>query len=200
MKLTTKLTIGLVFLVLLLIIGIFSGVLKLNTITSSRESQHKIVLQKIEELGSLELVKFNYNDVVEEAIKRKFLDIDQLAPDSKVLLIIAGEATACIDLTKVQEDDINVGENVVKIVLPRPELCYVKIDHNRSKIYDANFTARLLNPELIDEGFKNAETRIRNDAIGYGILDQAKENARKILVPLFNEITHKKVTISFKID
>ncbi len=198
MKLSTKLTIGLVSLILLLIIGIFTGILKLNIITSSRETQHKIVLQKIEELGNLELVKFNYNDVVEEAIKRKFLNVDQLAPDSKVLLIIAGEATACIDLTKVAENDITVDENEVKIVLPKPELCYVKIDHSRSKIYDANFTARVLNPELIDEGFKNAETRIRNDAINYGILDQAKLNSRKILIPLFEEITHKKIIISFK--
>lgn len=197
MKLTTKLTIALAFLVVLLIIGILSGVLKLNTVTSNRESQHKIVLQKIEELNKLELVKFNYNDVVVEAIKRKFLNVDQLAPDSKVLLIIAGEATACIDLSKVGKNDITIDDDI-KIVLPKPELCYVKIDHSRSKIYDANFTARILNPELIDEGFKNAETRIKNDAINYGILDQAKVNARKLLIPLFEEITNKKVFISFK--
>ncbi|WP_255158000.1 DUF4230 domain-containing protein [Siphonobacter sp. BAB-5385] len=50
-------------------------------------SNHNIVLREITSLGKLELVKYNFRDVVDQQITRQFL------PDAKALLIIQGEAS-----------------------------------------------------------------------------------------------------------
>lgn len=181
----------------LILIGISTGLINISVIDESSFNEHKIVLQRIEEIGNLELVRYNLNDVVEESIVRKLIDIDNLAPDSKVLLIINGEAAACIDLKKITSENISEDEENLYLSLPQPEICYAKVNHNQSKIYDINLTARLLNPELIDTAFKNAENKIKDEAIKLGIINQAKENAKKVLVPLLKDIVKKNIVISF---
>jgi|SRR3990172_9291759 len=197
-KLTTKLVIISIFLLILIFLGLSSGLLNLNIVKSVPISEHRLVLEKIEEIGNLELVRFNFNDVIEESVVRKLFDIDNLAPDSKVLVIVNGEAAACINLKEVTENDIEITGSELKITLPPPVICYAKINHERSKIYDANFIARMFNPELIDKAYKNAESRIRNEAIKLGIIDQAKTNAKKLLGALFKSISGKNISISFK--
>lgn len=181
----------------LILIGISTGLINISVIDESSFNEHKIVLQRIEEIGNLELVRYNLNDVVEESIVRKLIDIDNLAPDSKVLLIINGEAAACIDLKKITSENISEDEENLYLSLPQPEICYAKVNHNQSKIYDINLTARLLNPELIDTAFKNAENKIKDEAIKLGIINQAKENAKKVLVPSLKDIVKKNIVISF---
>ncbi len=182
----------------LILLGIFTGIIKVTPIKQAESASHKLVLQKIENIGELELVRYNFNDVSEETIKRKLFDIDNLAPDSKVLLIINGEAAACVNLKDVKSPDIHSDDDNLYIELPPPTICYAKVNHNRSKIYDANFTARLLNPELIDEAYKNAETKIKDEAVKLGILNKARVNAKKMLSALLGGVTDKSVVIQFK--
>ena len=67
------------------------------------------LLQQISSMGKLELVKFNFRDVVESKIKKKLL------PDAKVLLIVSGEATGCLDLTKIRLGDITEKDRVLVV-------------------------------------------------------------------------------------
>jgi hypothetical protein len=198
LKLTIKLIIAAVFLIVIIMLGLSSGLFSFSVIKNSDVSDHKLVLERIENIGNLELVRFNFNDVVEESVIRKLFDVDNLAPDSKVLVIVNGEATACVNLKEVAKDDIKTeGDNII-ITLPTPVICYAKINHERSKIYDANFTARIFNPELIDKAYRQGEVRIKDEAIKLGILEQAKENARKLLGPFLGGITRKNIKIEFK--
>ncbi len=185
-------------IIFLFIIEYFTGILNIKFINGSEISAQMIVLEKIENIGNLEVVKYNFNDIVEETVKRKLFNIDNFAPDSKVLLIVNGEAAACIDLKKVKKEDIQLKDDKVFITLPGPELCYAKVNHNNSKIYDANLTARILNPELIDKGFKNAEKKIKQKALELGIIEKAKTNGKKLLQPLLQGITQRAVIISYR--
>jgi hypothetical protein len=160
-------------------------------------SRHSLLLKKIEEIGNLELVKYSFNDIVEEEVKRKLLNLDNLAPDSKVLLLISGEAAACIDLMKIKENDIINSDDFITVKLPSPEICYARIIHEESKLYHMNLTAKVLNPELIERGYKNAEKIIRDEAVKDGILSKAESTAIKLLVPLFESIAGKKVILEF---
>lgn len=198
LKLTTKLIIAVVFLIIIIILGFSTGVINFPVIKSSDISAQTLVLKKTEQVGNLELVRFNFNDVIEESVVRKLFDIDNLAPDSKVLVIVNGEAAACVNLKEVTRDDIKTESDNIIITLPQPEVCYAKVNHNRSKIYDANFVARILNPELIDKAYQSGELRIKDEAIKLGILEQAKESARKLLIPLFEGVTNRNIIIKFK--
>jgi len=165
LKLTTKLIIAAIFLIVIMILGLSTEVFSFSVIKNSDVSEHRLVLQRIEDIGNLELVRYNFNDVVEESVIRKLFDIDNLAPDSKVLVIVNGEAAACVNLKEVTKNDIKTEGNDIIITLPPPVICYTKINHDRSKIYDANFTARIFNPELIDKAYKQGEIKIKDEAV-----------------------------------
>ena len=54
-------------------------------------SNHNVLLEKIEAIGKLELVKYRFSDVIEHTNKTDFL------PDASVLLIVKADAVGCID-------------------------------------------------------------------------------------------------------
>ncbi len=154
------------------------------------KTTHHQVLQKISSLGKLELVKYNFRDIVEQEI------VQQLLPNPKALLIIEGEAVGCVDLRSVKPDDIQEKSDTIVITLPKPEICYHKIDHKKSKIYETSFA--FMNEELLlNEAFKKAEEQVLNGAIANGILENTKKNAKLILAPILQTISNKPVKVVF---
>ncbi|MDQ1086581.1 DUF4230 domain-containing protein [Siphonobacter sp. SORGH_AS_1065] len=154
-------------------------------------TNHNVVLQQITSLGKLELVKYSFRDVVDQKIIRQFL------PDGKALLIIQGEAIGCLDLTKMTVTDIGEMRDTLIVRLPEPEICVAKIDHSKSKVYNTEyaFTDEAL---LIDEAFKKAEEQVSQSAINQGILEQTRENASKILRPMLEKVSGKKVLLRYR--
>ncbi len=153
-------------------------------------SSHTLVLQETQRLGKVELVKFNFKDAVEHEMQIDYL------PNPKVLLLVQGEAIGCLDLTKIEEKNITSKGDSLIILLPKPEICSFKIDHSKSKIYDASLT--FMNEEtMIGEAYKQAEQKIKDSALELGILEQTKNNAQLVLKPLFENISGKKVKLKF---
>ncbi len=156
-------------------------------------TSHNIVLKEISELGKLELVKYAYRDVVEQRITRDFL------PDPKAILIIQGEAVGCIDLRKVTaEDVVSVGDTLV-LHLPKPEICYHKIDHSRSRVYHTEY-AFMNEGLLLEEAYKRAEEQILQSALDSDILEQTRQNAALVLKPLLENATGKKVVLRYPLE
>jgi hypothetical protein len=154
------------------------------------ESVHTIVLQEMTAMGKLELVKYNFKDVVEQEVVKTWL------PNAKAVLIVQGEAIGCIDLTKMQIADITSEQEMLVVQLPEPELCVFKIDHEKSKIYNTEY-AFTEEGKLVQEAYKQAEVQIQKSALDMGIIDQTKENARKILTPMLEKASGKKVLLKF---
>ncbi|MDR6561196.1 MULTISPECIES: DUF4230 domain-containing protein [unclassified Arcicella] len=154
------------------------------------EVSHSVLLQKITSMGKLELVKYNFRDVVESRIKKNFL------PDAKVLLIVTGEATGCLDLTKIRVADITEEDSVLVVHLPEPEICNYKIDHSKSRVYNTEY-AFMDEAKLVDDAFKKAEVQVAQSAREMGILDQTKKSAEQILKPFLETVSKKKVILKY---
>ncbi|MCE7065433.1 DUF4230 domain-containing protein [Dyadobacter sp. CY326] len=154
------------------------------------ETTHALVLQEISAMGKLELVKYNFKDVVEQQITKMWL------PNAKAILIVQGEAIGCIDLTKVEIADITTEAETLVVNMPEPELCVFKIDHSKSRVYNTEYA---FNEEakLVQEAYKQAEKQIQRSALDMGILDQTRANARKILTPVLEKASGKKVILKF---
>lgn len=161
--------------------------------SSKNESMatHKILLQQVEELGRLELVRYNIQDIVEYNKVRDWL------PDSKTILMVSGEVISCIDLTLLTEEDIVVVDDSVSLLLPMPEICHVKIDHARSKVYDVKF-GLWETPDLVDEAYREAESQIHNQALNMGLTSQSRETAVKLLSPILQSLGFNKISINFR--
>ncbi|OJV16899.1 MAG: hypothetical protein BGO21_29055 [Dyadobacter sp. 50-39] len=157
------------------------------------EAMHTVVLQEISSMGKLEVVKYNFKDVVEQQIVKMWL------PNAKAILIVQGEAIGCVDLAKISMEDISSDAETLVINMPEPELCVFKIDHSKSRVYNTEYA---FNDEakLVQEAYKQAEKQIQQSALDMGILDQTKENARKILTPMLEKASGKKVVLKFPMN
>ncbi|WP_026630653.1 DUF4230 domain-containing protein [Dyadobacter alkalitolerans] len=157
------------------------------------ETTHALVLQEITAMGKLELVKYNFKDVVEQQITKMWL------PNAKAILIVQGEAIGCIDLTKVEIADITSEAETLVVNMPEPELCVFKIDHSKSRVYNTEYA---FNEEakLVQEAYKQAEKQIQRSALDMGILEQTQVNARKILTPVLEKASGKKVVLKFPLN
>ncbi len=152
---------------------------------------HNTVLQKVEALGRMELVRYEFRDVVEyKKSTYRFL------PDAKVALIVAGNAIGCLDLRKLRPQDVVLeGDSIVRVALPAPELCVWQIDHSKSKVYSIE-NGFFQDAELVDAGYKYAEKNVRRAALNSGILAQTEQNAQRILKPMLETMTGRRVILS----
>jgi hypothetical protein len=152
---------------------------------------HNTVLQKVEALGRLELVRYHFKDVVEyKKSTYRFL------PDAKVALIVAGDAVGCLDLRKVKPQDVVFeGDSVVRVALPAAELCTWQVDHSQSRVYSVQ-NGFFQDAELVDAGYKYAEANVRTAALQSGILAQTEQNADKILRPMLETMTGRRVVLT----
>jgi hypothetical protein len=151
---------------------------------------HNTVLTQVEALGRLELVRYRFKDVVEYRRKAyRFL------PESKVALVVGGEAVGCIDLRKLKPQDVVLeGDSVVRVALPAPELCTFQINHNHSRVFSTE-NGLFQDAQLVDEGYKYAEAQVRNAALQSGILAETQRNAEQILVPMLHTLTGRRVIL-----
>jgi len=187
-----------VIFVCLVILSVFFGYLVYDKFFSGSEPYedksvvtNNLLIEKIESIGKLELCKMYVKDIVEQKeIKNWYL------PNSKVILIISGEATGCIDLTKIDSSTIEATTDVIRIKLPAPEICYIKINHQESKVYDIQ-NEYFDKAKLIDKAFAIAEKTIENSVIKMDILTLTKNNAITTLKPLLEQMTNKKVELYF---
>lgn len=158
------------------------------------ETNFQTVLEEVESLGKLELVKYNFKDVVEHTQKNGYSSM----LDSKVLLIIAAEAVGCIDLTRIKAEDITEVGDSIYVHLPAPELCYYKIDHQKSKVYDSESLPFIKDNNLIGDAYAKAEKQIEKAALESGILVQTQMMAKTMLQPLLEKLTKKTVFLTFE--
>lgn len=166
-----------------------------HELTSSRTEITDIgMLQKITSMGKLELVKYTMKDIIEQK------EIHTILPDSRVLFLAVGEVTACIDLTKIKKSDIIQTKDSVIVFLPQPEICYAKLDHEKSMVYDITGAWFPGNTKDMVEGvYKLAEKRIFDNARQMDVLGMARQNAQLIFKPLLQSISGKTVILNFKV-
>jgi hypothetical protein len=155
------------------------------------ESKHQLLVDRVEAMGKLELVKYRISDVLEHKNKTPFL------PDASVLLIIKADAVGCIDLTKIKSENIQVYGDSAVIKLPQPEICYIKIDHKASRVYDTKM-AFFREADLVDQAYKSAEQKISDEVRKSDILQQTKINALNVFRPLLTGLGFSKMSLSFE--
>jgi hypothetical protein len=159
------------------------------------EVSEDVMVEKITNMGKLELVKYSMKDVIEKK------EIHAILPDERVLFVAVGEVTACIDLTKISKKDItrNTERDLVTVILPTPEICYTRLDHQKSKVYDISGvilpnTAKL----MVEDIYKVAEKRLLENATEQNILGKARQNAQLIFKPMLENISGKSVVLKFR--
>ena len=170
-----------------------------NNVGNKQIITSSTLLQSVETLGKLELVKYNFQKITEvKELGKEYWQMIKVDADSKIVLISQGEAVACVDLTKIILEDIKLSDDSVEIILPAPELCYFKLDLNKTRVYAIQTGFFIDKKEFIQKAYQQAEKEIRDDAINSGILQNASKLSQKILQPLLEKVSGRKVIIRHK--
>lgn len=169
-----------------------------------------VILREVEQIGKLELVKYNFKEIFDykrlsegKLIGNSLLNTYNYNPDVNVILVATGEATGCIDLTRLNITDISLKQDSLIILLPPAELCYHKLDMANTQIFsltNRSWWSRFFANEdektkAIQTAYKLAEQRIEEAAIQSGILHSTNDQAIKMLTPMLETMTGKKVKI-----
>lgn len=182
--------------ILLLIIVILIGVFVFKNIVKKEDKtiiSHDVFVEKIEQMGKIELTKFTIKNVINKQIIKKWY------PDTKILFIAVGEATGCIDLTKINKTDVKKQGDSVIITLPKPEICYIKLNHQKSKVYDiSGVYFKEETKKLVEEVYQLGEKELENEAKELGIYKETEKNAQLVLKPIFENLIQKTVHLKFK--
>jgi Protein of unknown function (DUF4230) len=151
------------------------------------------MVQKITSMGKLELVKYTMKDIVDQR------EVHTILPDSRVLFLAVGEVTACIDLTRLKKTDIKQRGDTVFVSLPQPEICYARLDHQKSKVYDVTGTwFPETTKNMVEDVYKLGEKKILDNANEMNVLGMARQNAQLIFKPILESISGKTVVLNFR--
>lgn len=192
LKVRTAIILGISIATILFMIFMFFYI-RNQFFISRTEINEDVMIEKITNMGKLELVKYSMKDVIEKKVTRTLL------PDKRILFVAVGEVVGCIDLTKVVKEDISSSRDSVTVFLPNPEICYSKLDHQRSKVYElSGVWSPNDRQEMIEDIYKLAEQRILQNAKEMDVLGKTKENAHTIFKPILENISGKKVGILFR--
>jgi hypothetical protein len=61
---------------------------------------------------------------------------EQVFGTDKLMLVASGEVVAGFDLAKVDQSDVTVSRDSVRLVLPPPEILYTRVDNERTFVYE----------------------------------------------------------------
>lgn len=151
--------------------------------TTTFDTSVPSIVQKIQRLNRLETVVYSLDTVVEGSKSSAVLP-DLLAGD-RILLIVHGQSIAGIDLSKLHPEDVHIDGQSISVTLPASELFVTTIDNQRTRVY-ARSTGLLTSADqnLESETRARAQDQLQKDALGDGILDAARKNARATITTL----------------
>lgn len=163
--------------------------------SSKINTSRAAVIKEIQSLNRLETASYT----IEKIIDAGTTDSNALSNfffGDKILLIAHGKVIAGFDLSKIDEKDITINGQDLKIKLPPPQVLVATLDNSQTRVYDRQ--KGILNQgetNLESEARKAAEASIREAACQGGILQQASDNGRKQLSALFYALGFTTVNI-----
>jgi Protein of unknown function (DUF4230) len=116
-----------------------------------------------------------------------------------LLYIAYGEVRAGVDLSTLQETDVQINGDSITLRLPPPRILDSKIDVNRSKVYDYDRGFMGLGPDVAPELQELAQRKtlekIVESACTGGILQQANDRAKLAIGQLLTATGHTRLLV-----
>lgn len=179
------------FLVLLSCIFLFA--------CKSKEEELPVVdIHHIQELGTLATTEYTFGKIVQLNDDKDWYRWG----DRKILISVRARAKAGVDLTKMNEQDIEVSEDkkTVKLTLPPAEIVSFDMNPNEinTEMTDVNGFRTDFSQEEKMKVLQLGEKSIRREMMESNILSDAKKNARVFLKDLYQDMGYETVIIDFK--
>jgi hypothetical protein len=202
--------------VLVLIVGLFLGVILVGSIgglvlsrTSGRawisrmwsavtgrtltiDVSQPTVVDRIQRLQRLETVIYTMDKIVSGAKENPVLP-NFLAGD-RLLMLVHGEVVAGIDFSNLGPGDVTVDGKQIRLHLPPPQIFSTRIDSAKTRVYSRQ-TGLLVptDPDLETQVRQEAERQLQEAAMADGILRNAQQNAASTIKSLLQGLGFEKI-------
>jgi hypothetical protein len=157
------------------------------------------VVLAIHDVARLETTSFHIEKVVEASDEQSRVWGFVQAKDA-LLLVAVGDVVAGVDLTKVRDEDVAIGDGgrSVRVRLPQPEILNATLDERATHVYSRStdvLAAR--NEQLEGAARRGAEEQMRKAALDGGILERAKTSADRTLRALLRSLGYAEVDLDW---
>jgi hypothetical protein len=144
------------------------------------DTSRPTVVRQIQQLQRLETVAFNMDKIISGGWESRYLPT--FLAGERLLLIVAGDVTAGVDLGRMAAANIIVSGQTIRMKIPDTEVFATRVDNERTRVYSREtglFTR--VDRNLESDVRREAERQIRQGALDNGILQVAAANARTTL-------------------
>jgi hypothetical protein len=156
------------------------------------------VVKEMRALNRLETAQFTIEKIIDAGTSGNAFQ--SLLFGDQLLFIAHGEVIAGFDLTKLDEKNINISDKAISLTLPEPEILFVRLDSEQSRVYDRRQGLLTKGDKDLESAARlEAENTIREAACKSGILSQASDNGRKQLTAILRSFGFETVTIQIPV-
>ena len=158
------------------------------------DTSRPAVVRHVQQLQRLETVVFGMDKIVSGGWESKYLPT--FLAGEQLLLIVYGEVTAGVDLSRIGTEDVSVSGRAIEIRLPESEIFATRVDNDRTRVYSRQtglFTR--VDPHLESEVRREAEQQIRKAALDGGVLRVAATNARSTMTTFLRGLGFEDVQV-----
>lgn len=199
---------GWVFVFALISVGVLVGALAYRLIGPTTQPPERIVetvrsgpdvVVAVRDLARLETASYHVERVIDLRQQQRILGL--LEAEDALLLVAAGDVTAGIDLTRMEDGDVVIEPEASRAVLtlPAPEIFDARLDNERTYVHtrETSLLARR-DAHLETRARREAEATLRDSAREAGILDRARANAATAITSLVRSLGYDQVEIRWK--
>ncbi len=164
-----------------------------NKSTVEENPSEKVL--KIKDLNQLGTVEFKVSKIIAGTDDLSWYKVG----GRKIMFSCEAVIKAGIDFSKLKKADIVIDNKMVSLKLPKAEIIYIKIDHNKIKEEfkeTGMFRSEFTNKEK-DELLVLGEKSIRDAVPSMGIIASAQSNAKLFLSSYLRACGFKDVSVEF---
>jgi len=178
---------------------LFISLLLLLAFSSCQRNKRYLVVSKIKSTAKLATTETVINKVIIGQKKKSLFGLVRLGSAEFVAYSQATVKTGC-DLTKLKHNDVKIDGYVIELNLPPVEVLdfsYPFSSYVMDTVLSDNDIFNKI--DVIDQEnyYRMAENDIRQQLKYMGIVEQTKENTRKLLEGLLTNLGYKEVYITF---
>ncbi len=158
------------------------------------------VVTAIRELSRLESAEYHLERVM-DVKDQQTRAYGLFEAEDSLLLVVAGDVVAGVDLENLDEDDVHVDRQTgsVRVTLPAPKIFSARLDSERTYVHSrkTDLLAKH-NPRLESDARARAEKELASAAREAGILNKAGASARRSVEDLLRALGFRSVEVSVR--
>ncbi|MDB5193231.1 MAG: hypothetical protein JWQ96_2794 [Segetibacter sp.] len=162
---------------------------------NKKAPEEKPTVLDLKEMSDLATVEYTVTKIIKAEDNKTWFKIG----DRKILMSCEAQIKAGIDLSSITKDNISENGKDIKLRLPPPKIISfsippekIEVQYQETSVFRDKFSSKERDALAVQ-----AETQIRNNLAGLGIMEQAKANTSLFVNNFLKQLGYQNITITY---